>query len=157
MFVPIVRRDEDEDTRTFFGKVIRHQGKEIKKVSKKNDILMAIALTLAIMVLGTFTSTLQCGANSENEVEQYEKLCISQHLKYNCNSIDKKDLVNAKICEEMTQCLKDPHAYKVKMDEARWNEMLDEILYYFNLTRSNSLLFGVCFVIFAIVKYLKIK
>lgn len=151
-----MRRD-DENTRMFFGKVIKHQGKEIKKASKKNDILMAIALTLAFMVLLTFTSTLQCGANNENEVEQYEKLCISQHLKHNCNSIDKKDMVNSKICEEMAQCLKDPHAYKVKIDDAKWNEMIDDILYYFNLTRSNSLLFGVCLVIFAIVKYLKIK
>jgi hypothetical protein len=35
--------------------------------------------------------------------------------------------------------------------------MIDELLYYFNLTRSNSLFFGVIFIIFAIVKYLKIK
>jgi hypothetical protein len=57
----------------------------------------------------------------------------------------------------MAKCLKDPYAYKLMKDEEKWNEMIDEILYYFNLTRSNSLLFGVIFIIFAIIKYIKVK
>jgi hypothetical protein len=69
----------------------------------------------------------------------------------------KKDLYSLKICDQMAECLKDPSTYKIKMDEQKWNEMIDEILYYFNLTRSNSLFFGIVFIIVAIVRYLRIN
>jgi hypothetical protein len=42
---------------------------------------------------------------------------MDQNLKLNCNSNDKKGGDNWRVCEEITQCLKDPMAYKIKKEE----------------------------------------
>jgi hypothetical protein len=97
--IAIVNR-RDEEVKSFLHKIIKFQRKEIITVNKKKDILMTIVLTLVFITLGSFSKTFQCTANND-DLEQYEKFCMNQSIKFNCLSNDKKDGSNAKICEEM--------------------------------------------------------
>ena len=108
------------------------------------------------MFLFAWSSTSEC-SSSQKEIDQVEKMCMDQHMQYNCGSQEKKNGASAKVCEEMSQCLKDPHSYKVKMEEKEWNELLDELLYYFNLTRKNALAIGLLILLFFLAKYVKIN
>jgi hypothetical protein len=97
--IAIVNRREEE-MKGYLTKIIKFQRKEIITMNKKKDILITIVLTLVFITLGSFSKTFQCSANKD-DVEQYEKFCMNQNIKFNCLSNDKKDGSNAKICEEM--------------------------------------------------------
>jgi hypothetical protein len=82
---------------------------------------------------------------------------MDQSLKLNCNNSDKKGVDNWRMCDELAQCLKDPLAYKLKKEEQKWEDMLEDFYIAMRYSRNNAWWVCLIFLITAITKYIRMK
>ena len=101
------------EMRRHYGSIISQQTDTIRIFSRKNELLIAIALILTLLVLLTWLSfsSDQC-TEQDDDLRAIEKVCMNDHMKLNCTGTGKKDPYIWEQCEQLSKCLKDPLKYK---------------------------------------------
>lgn len=75
----------------------------------------------------------------------------------NCGSNDKKSVLKNRTCDELAQCMQDPHTYKQKKDQKKWKEYLQSFEDVFDSAIGNSWWACLAVVSVALGKYVIMK